>query len=110
MQHGGEAVITKCEAAHRFHDSSRDPSGLGQWAWTYIQGQGKYRTQLLSVYRPCLSEGTSSVYAQHQGCLDGKKYKCNPLAVILEDLALKTRKWYNAGGCIIIGMDANKHV
>ena len=110
VQYGGVAVITKDEATHRHHDSGKDPSGLGRWAWTRIQGQENYRTRFVSVYRPCPSDGTSSVYAQHQRYFDGKHEDRDPRKAILEDLATEMRIWRDAGDCIIIGMDANEDV
>jgi hypothetical protein len=110
VQYGGVAIITKDEATHRFHDSGKDPSGLGRWAWTRIQGQENYRTRFVSVYRPCPSDGTSSVYAQHQRYFDEKHDDRDPRAAILEDLAIEMRTWREAGDCIIIGMDANEDV
>jgi hypothetical protein len=92
VQFGGVAVITTNEATHQFHDSGKDPSGLGQCAWTGIQGQENYPTRFVSACRPSASEGTSSVYAQHQGYLNGKNDERNPCLAILEDLASEMQK------------------
>jgi hypothetical protein len=56
------------------------------------------------------SEGTSLVYAQHQWYLDKKKEEHNLCIAILEDLAIKMRKWRKQGDCVILGMDTNQGV
>ena len=112
VQYGGTAVITKDEATNRFFDSGRDPSGLGRWAWTRIQGQENYRTRFISVYRPCYSttDKTSSVYQQHRReFATDRPFDC-PRMALLNDLDSEIRDWQREGDCIVIGMDANEDI
>ena len=112
VQYGGTAVITKNEATHRFLDSGNDPSGLGHWAWTQIQGQENFRTRFVSVYRPCSStnDKTSTVYQQHMRAFSDDRPFDDPRMAILKDLGLAIQEWQQEGDCVIIGMDANEDV
>ena len=69
LQAGGVAVITTCSTlTPRCSSSGGDPSGLGRWAWTRIEGSDNRHTHMISVYRPCepTGPGPGTVYEQHR--------------------------------------------
>jgi hypothetical protein len=51
IQAGGVAVITTNDLIPiRSESRGGDPTGLGQWAWTRIEGSDDIHTRLVSVY------------------------------------------------------------
>jgi hypothetical protein len=88
----------------------QDPTGLGRWVWTRIQGTTDYNTSIFSAYRPCLSSSTGvhTVSAQHDRHL-GADSKA-PRTQFLLDLADDIRSRREHGDHIIIGIDINEDV
>jgi hypothetical protein len=65
---GGTAIVIAPSLQSRCNNKGHDPTGLGQWAWTRIQGTSDYNTSVFSAYRPCVSSsaGVNTVHAQHE--------------------------------------------
>ena len=49
---GGEVIIWKDEVAHRSCKKGSDPSKLGRWTWTVLEGKGGVKTRVVFVYCP----------------------------------------------------------
>ena len=83
-----------------------DPSGLGRWTWTLLQGRRGLRVRLISSYRPVLdtSDRAFSVYSQHEAFFNSlaadsaiTAYRCPRLA-LFEDLDAEISP-YTGHGC-----------
>jgi hypothetical protein len=66
LQPGGTAIVVAPTLQSRCQEKGQDPTGLGRWAWTRLQGTSDYNTSMFSAYRPCLPSGpgVNTVYAQ----------------------------------------------
>jgi len=69
-QYGGNAIISRDQAAHRAVQSGSDDTGLGRWAWTRYQGTKGIHLRVVAAYRPNHRSGDDGVYAQHQDYLN----------------------------------------
>jgi hypothetical protein len=93
IQAGGVAVITTSKLTPRCSDGGGDPSGLGRWAWTRIEGSGNRNIRLILVYRPChpTGNGPGTVHAQHHRFFGGEDLQ--PRQVLLDDLEQAIIEW-----------------
>jgi hypothetical protein len=107
IQAGGVAVITTNDLMPRSVSRGGDPTGLGRWAWTRIEGSDNTHTRLVSVYRPCepSSPGPGTVYEQHRRFYGDQDI--DPREAVLDDLREDILAWQEEGDIIILGMDAN---
>jgi hypothetical protein len=87
LQPRGTAIVVAPSLQSRCSDKGQDPTGLGRWTWTRIQGTSNYNTSIFSAYRPCVSSsaGVNTVHAQQARHL-GYDSKA-PRAQFLLDLA-----------------------
>jgi hypothetical protein len=65
-QPGGVGVISTDDVTHRVIQRGRDPTELGRWSWTLLEGKQHHRTRIITAYRPCASSGPGTVNQQHQ--------------------------------------------
>jgi hypothetical protein len=65
---GGTGHFLSQTATVRQIEAGCDPTGLGRWTWTLLQGRRGLRVRLISAYRPVLdtSDSAFSVYSQHE--------------------------------------------
>jgi hypothetical protein len=110
LQAGGVAVITTKSLTPRCASRGGDPTGLGRWAWTCIEGTDGFHTRLVSVYRPCKpsTKGAGTVYEQHRrffGIEDRDRRQA-----VLDNLKAEIIAWQDLGDVIVLGMDANKDI
>jgi hypothetical protein len=109
-QAGGSAIITTNELTPRCTSRGSDPTGLGRWVWTRLEGSDGFHTRLVSAYRPCIpsSQGAGTVWEQHRrffGEIDR-----DPRQALLDDLKVEIVAWQLTGDVIVLGMDANEDV
>jgi hypothetical protein len=110
LQPGGVGVLAADDVVHRIIEQGRDESGLGRWAWLLLQGRRGVKIRVISVYRPCDSNGPESVNQQHQRFLTKKRRLEEPREALYVDLYDEVSAWIEAGDQIIIGIDANEDV
>jgi hypothetical protein len=110
LQPGGVGILAADDVVHRIVKHGRDESGLGRWAWLKLQGRQGTRIRIISVYRPCDSDGPESVNQQQQRFLTKKKRLEDPREAIYADLFDEVSAWIEEGDQIIIGIDANEDV
>jgi hypothetical protein len=108
LQAGGTGIITNNSLTPRCTSHGADPTGLGRWVWTRLEGSDGFHTRLVLVYRPCTptGQGTGTVWEQH--CHFFGEVDRNPRKALLDDLAVEIAAWQLAGDVIILGMDANE--
>lgn len=103
--YGGTGLALFDELATRLTQTERDPTGLGRWISTVIQGKQGYKTRIISAYRPCLSNSEASVNIQHH--LYFEKSTVDPRMKFIEDLSKAIIEWQNQGELIILAGDMN---
>ena len=110
LQTGGVGVVAADDVVHRITEQGRDESGLGRWAWLRFQGRQGVKIRVISVYRPCDSDGPETVNQQHQRYLTKKKRLEAPREALYVDLYEEMSVWIDAGDQIILGIDANEDI
>jgi hypothetical protein len=110
LQPGGVGIIAVDDSSHRVTLQGRDESGLGRWAWLKLQGRQGVSTIVVTVYRPCDSNGPETVNQQHRRYLAKKKRTEEPRTALYTDLFEEITAWKLAGSQIILGIDANEDV
>jgi hypothetical protein len=107
LQAGGVGVIATNIMTPRCTSKGTDPSGLGRWAWTRIEGTTGFHSRIVSVYRPCTpsQQGAGTVYEQHRRTFPADT---DPREAILDDLKVEIVQWQEEGDVIVLGMDANE--
>ena len=109
-QYGGNAIISRDQAAHRAVQSGSDDTGLGRWAWTRYQGTKGIHLRVVAAYRPNHRSGDDGVYAQHQDYLNAHDDDRCPRQAFLEDLRDEAKQWLAMGDQLVIFLDANQDV
>jgi len=89
---GGELLLLKDEIAHRGYKTGNDPSQLGRWAWSLLEGKGGLKTR-----------------QQRRFFLSNNQDR-NPREALFEDLDKEIQLWREAGENIIIAGDFNGDV
>lgn len=88
-----------------------DPTGLGRWCWTLLQGRQGIRTRIVSGYRPA-SDHTNeplTVASQHLHYFESRDQRHrSPRQAFLDDLGDQIRSWMDNGEQIVIGLDINE--
>ena len=110
VQWGGTSIWSINNAIHRAIESGADLSGLGRWSWTRYRGRGNVTLRVISAYRPCLSHGPLTVYAQHQNYFDSKDIEGCPRDLFTSHLLEELDTWIASGDQIILMMDANEDI
>jgi hypothetical protein len=108
LQAGGIAVITTTALTPRCCSQGGDPTGLGRWAWTRLEGSNGFHTRIVSVYRPCVpsGQGSGTVFEQHRRFFGQEDI--DPRQSVLDSLEVAIKEWQEMGDVIIVGMDANE--
>ena len=107
-QYGGVGTFFIGKEASSIGGCGQDPSGLGRWAWTRMQGKDEKMIRFVTAYRPNPpGNGANTVWAQHRLHLLAQGDDRDPQEAFLSDLRKDIRKWKETGDHIIIGMDAN---
>ena len=110
VQWGGTSIWSIDNAIHCAIESGADLSGLGRSSWTWYQGCGNVRLRVISAYRPCLSHGPLTVYAQHQNYFDSKDIEGCPRDLFTSHLLEELNTWIASSDQIILMMDANEDI
>jgi exonuclease III len=103
--YGGTGLIVANELASRIIKTEKDPTGLGRWVSTLLQGKQGFRTRIISAYRPCWSSSEGSVNMQHH--LYFADANVDPRKQFIEDLQEAIVNWQNQGELIILSGDMN---
>ena len=88
----------------------KDPSGLGRWCYTLLEGKQHSTTRIVSVYQPTEGPGESSINSQHVAYLREKNDMHAPRKAIYEDLQESVDEWLENGENLIICIDTNEDV
>jgi hypothetical protein len=110
LQYGGVGIVAMGEIKHRITARGKDPSGLGRWVWMRMTGKEGHNTRFVTVYRPCVGGGASTVFQQHARAMAAKDDFRNPRTAILQDVLSAIAEWKELGDHVILGMDANEDV
>jgi hypothetical protein len=110
IQYGGVGIVALSDVKHCIIESGKDTSGLARWVWIRIQGREGHTTRIVSAYRPCRSNGASTVFHQHCQILSSKGDHRDPLEAFLQDILLALETWQSTGDHLVIGMDVNEDV
>jgi len=109
-QPGGTGILCVNQVAHHTLKPGDDPLGLGRWCWVRIRGPQGFFLRVVTMYRPCKSNGPLTVYQQHIRKLTSlQRYEC-PREAILTDLGKEITIWQDEGDHIILLSDINDDV
>ena len=109
-QYGGTGISTLGDARYLIKETGRDPSGLGRWCWTLLEGKQHHTLRVVSLYRPVLNSKDGSVHSQHTTYLRGRGDMRDPLIAAYEDLGNELDTWLTQDRHIIVGLDANEDI
>jgi hypothetical protein len=111
-QWGGTCLTAIGRFASYVTDIGTDTTGLGRWAWIYVDGGGK-STRILTAYQPSkpgnLTMG-QTVCDQHTRYFESRGEVRHPRQMFQADLLLLIRSWKTAGDEIILMGDFNENV
>jgi len=111
VQWGGTGILSLHDTVHRTPQSGTDPSGLGRWTWTRIQGREGFWLRVVSAYRPVHNTTElGSTYQQHLRFLRSRNKRKDPRDQFLIDLKQQLQQWLLLGDNIMVGIDANEDV
>jgi Endonuclease/Exonuclease/phosphatase family. len=106
-QFGGTLLLATNEAAHRLTTTDKDQRQLGRWTSMLLNGKNGKRCRIICTYCPCISLGTSSVYAQQTvGLAQQNIYTC-PRQVFWNDLRQYIQERQETGETVILMGDWN---
>jgi len=109
-QPGGTGILCVNNAAHRALRPGDDPTGLGRWCWTRIRGTQGFYLRIVSMYRPCESNGPLTTYQQQVRRLTRLNRYSNPREAILTDLSKEIQTWQELGDHVIVLTDYNDDI
>ena len=114
-QPGGVGVLSVNRAAHRVKSFGRDPTGLGRYCWTVLQGRDQKILRVVAAYRPSKSNnGHLSVTQQHWRHFANQQPTTtglpHPRTQFWTDLKPLLQSWIDTGEQVLVGMDANDFV
>ena len=104
---GGVSTWSINDATHRIESRGVDNTSLGRWNYIRYQGRNGLATQVYSIYRPCKSDGTRSVYSQQVRHLSSIQDARCPQVAMVEDLKKELEQARDDGDQLIIGGDFN---
>lgn len=110
---GGTACFMPTTTRHRAISHGNDPTGLGRWCWTLLEGRQGIKTRIVSAYRPASDDTNEplTVASQHLHYFETHDVRHQqPRSAFLADLGAALQQWNDAGEQIILGMDANEDV
>jgi len=109
-QPGGTSILCINQVAHRTQQPGDDPTGLGRWCWTCIQGPNNFFLQRITMYRPCVLSGPLTTYQQHmRGLAKLNQFEC-PKKAILLDITQEIQSWQDLGNHIVLLTDFNDDI
>ena len=96
-QPGGVASIIVDKLAHKVDASGKDFTGLGRWTWTKFKGKNSMHLRVITVYRPCKTEGSKTAYTQQLRYLTKIQDERNPREVLMDDLKTEIKMEFGRG-------------
>jgi len=109
-QRGGTCLVVTNQLSYRAQRPGDDKTGLGRWCWARLRGKGDTYLRIVSIYRPCPSNGPMSTYQQQVRFWSSKNLDCCPRSKLLEDLKVEIQSWQDAGEQVILLADMNDEV
>ena len=109
-QPGGVVSIIIDTMQHKVDASGKNFTGLGRWTWTKFKGKNNRHLWVITVYRPCKTEGSKTAYTQQLRYLTKIKDERDSREILMEDLKSEIKKWSLEGESIIIMGDWNEDV
>jgi hypothetical protein len=97
---------------HLLHEGpTRDSTGLGRWSVMTLVRDG-VQTRVVCGYNPCYNTKTdnSTTYQQHRRYFRVRNKNQCPRTLFRENLISTLSKWREEGDCLIVCLDANKHI
>ncbi len=77
-QPGGTGIVVVNQLSHRAQRPGDDKAGLGRWCWARLRGKNNKHLRVVSVYRPCPSNGPLSTYQQQVRYWSVQNIDCCP--------------------------------
>ena len=109
-QPGGVGLLCVNQVAHRTLRPGDDILGLGRWCWTRLRGPNGFHIRIISMYRPCFSNGPLSTYQQQVRKLSKLGRYDSPRDEVLKDISKDIQLWQDDGDHIIVLTDFNDDV
>ena len=107
---GGQSVWLTNDMAHRYIQEEKDPKQMGRWIYQSIKGKNGQVIRIYSAYRPCVSHGENTIYAQQtRGLTTLNDTRC-PRVAFLEDLKTEIETANDKQEWVILAMDANTDI
>ena len=107
---GGAALVLTPEAATRFNSFSDDPTGLGRWTSSLINGRDGWNLRIVAAYNPCKRGGNDTVWSQHQRYFRSLGNFTDPIKMMEKDLCVALSSWLASDEHIVLMIDANQCV
>ena len=110
QMYGGNGCLLSTNATHRCESSETDPTELGRWIVTTLQGKQGMRLKIINGYRPIQdrSNRPGSVYSQHEKYFNSQGQSREPRKAFLDDLEKDIKRWAEQGEQIILCLDLNE--
>jgi len=109
-QPGGMGLLCINQMAHRAQRPGDDPLGLGRWSWMRLRGPNGFFLRVVTMYRPCFSNGPLTTYQQQVQYLTKIGRFLNPQEAILIDIAQELQTWQELGDHILLLTDYNDDI
>jgi len=109
-QPGGTGIVVVNQLSHRAQRPGDDKAGLGRWCWARLRGKDNKHLRVVSVYRPCPSNGPLSTYQQQVRYWSAQNNDCCPRDKLLADLKEAIAMWQAEGDQVLILADMNEDV
>ena len=107
QQHGGTMVLVSPRLIGRRQAQGTDTHG--RWAWFTAGNHNGRAVTFISAYRPCDSQGTSTVYEQQRRTL-GKTEDIDPRQRMITDLQTFIQQQHHRNRIVILSIDFNDDV
>jgi len=109
-QRGGTCILVANQLSYWAQHLGDDKMGLSRWCWARLRGKNNRYLCIVSIYRPCPSNGPLSTYQQQVHFWSRKNLDCCPRLKLLEDLKEEIHNWQEAGEQVILLADMNEEV
>ncbi len=111
-QQGGFGLFARKELRQYIARSSRDFRGLGRWHSWIIQADPRHRTRMVVAYQVGRSrqQGPRTIYQQHARYMQLAGITGTPRELFSSDFVNAILRWIEHGDCIVLLVDANKHI
>jgi hypothetical protein len=112
FQPGGTAMISVGRISYRVTARGVDQSKLGRWCWFELRGRHGLTTKIITVYRPCRSNGPHSTYQQQERVMQMATSQTNidVREQLLEDLLSLIDQWRTQGNQVVLLTDMNTDI